>query len=182
MAKALSITLFFGLKRFRSTDAANTFALTAFNLRSGVLISGKAEELPPKLKGKKDRLIAGSFKEGSTPALDASAGCVRASQTNSRILKSKKMFKSTFLFAVFQVVSSSCVSSLFVDVTNDRNVLRQTRKLCLIFSFSRNRKLLYLSLSTKFTAWCALQSLLKYFPAFNYFKLLSLWMVVYITC
>jgi len=127
------------------------FALTAFNLRSGVLISGKAEELPPKLKGKKDRLIAGSFR-GQHACVGGFRGCVRASQTNSRILKSKKMFKSTFLFAVFQVVSSSCVSSLFVDVTNDRNVLRQTRKLCLIFSFSRNRKLLYLSLSTKFTA------------------------------
>lgn len=128
------------------------FALTPFN--PGSFVSGRAEELPPTLKGKTEGPPDRRFLlRGQHACVGGFLGCVRASQTNSRILESKKMFKSKFLFAVFQLVSSSraVVSSLFVDVTDEWNVLRQTRKLCLIFSFSRNRKLLYLSLSTKFT-------------------------------
>ena len=129
------------------------FALTPFNLGSGVLFSRKAGTLPLKLKGKKDRLIPG------LPSKMAARLRWRLRRTKSRILESKKMFKAIFkikripLFAVFQLLSASSLGFIpFVDVT-DRNVLRQlTRKLCLIFSFSRNRKLLYLSLSTKFTA------------------------------
>ena len=129
------------------------FALTPFNLGSGVFFFRKAGKLPPKLKGKKDRLIAG------LPLKMAARLRWRLRRTQSRILESKKMFKAIFkikripLFAVFQLVSASSLGFIpFVDVTEDRNVPRQTRKLCFIFSFSRNRKLLYLSLSTKFTA------------------------------
>ena len=80
------------------------FALTPSNLGSGVLISGRTEELPPKLKGKKDRLIAGSFKEGSRPALEASALACELAKQIQEFLNLKRCLNRHFFSRFFSLL------------------------------------------------------------------------------